>query len=124
MGKFLFVGLIMLIVAAFANIFLQLPGLMIAISVIAIGIFSAFLLYDLNRIMTGGETNYITATLAVYLDVFNVFQNLLRCWASSAANATDAFSLPQRAASAALFLGGSRMRKADPQMNADAAMNQ
>jgi len=77
MGKALMIGVIMLIVAGFANIFLQLPGLMIALSVIAIGIFSAFLLYDLNRIMMGGETNYITATLAVYLDLFNIFQNLL-----------------------------------------------
>ena len=77
MGKFLFIGVIMLIVAAFANIFLQLPGLMVAISVIAIGIFSAFLLFDLNRIIQGGETNYISATLAIYLDLFNIFQNLL-----------------------------------------------
>jgi FtsH-binding integral membrane protein len=77
MGKFLFVGVIMLIVAAFANIFLQIPGLMIAISLIAIGIFSAFMLYDINRIVTGGETNYVTATLAIYLDVYNVFTNLL-----------------------------------------------
>lgn len=77
MGKFLFVGVIMLLVAAFANIFLQIPGLMIAISVIAIGIFSAFMLYDINRIITGGETNYVTATLAIYLDVYNVFVNLL-----------------------------------------------
>jgi modulator of FtsH protease len=77
MGKFLFVGVIMLLVAAFANIFLQLPALMIAVSVIAIGIFSAFMLYDVNRIVTGGETNYISATLALYLDVYNVFVNLL-----------------------------------------------
>ena len=77
MGKALMIGVIMLIVAAFANIFLQLPALMIAISVIALGIFSAFLLYDLNRIMMGGETNYISATLAVYLDLFNIFQSLL-----------------------------------------------
>jgi modulator of FtsH protease len=77
MGKFLFVGVIMLLVAAFANIFLQLPGLMIAISLIAIGIFSAYMLYDVNRIVTGGETNYITATLALYIDVYNVFTNLL-----------------------------------------------
>jgi modulator of FtsH protease len=68
---------IMLLLAAFANIFLQLPGLMIAISLIAIAIFSAFMLYDVNRIVTGGETNYITATLALYLDVYNVFANLL-----------------------------------------------
>ena len=46
-------------------------------SVIAIAIFSAFMLYDVNRIVTGGETNYITATLALYLDVYNVFVNLL-----------------------------------------------
>ena len=77
LGKFLFVGVIMLLVAAFANIFLQVPGLMIAISVIAIGIFSAFMLYDINRIVTGGETNYVTATLNIYLDVYNVFTNLL-----------------------------------------------
>ncbi|MGE0355282.1 MAG: Bax inhibitor-1/YccA family protein [Burkholderiales bacterium] len=77
MGKALFIGMIMLLVAAFANIFLQLPALMIAISVIAVGIFSAFLLYDLNRVMTGGETNYISATLAVYLSLYNIFANLL-----------------------------------------------
>ncbi len=77
LGKFLFVGVIMLLLAAFANIFLQIPGLMIAISLIAIGIFSAFMLYDINRIVTGGETNYVTATLAVYLSVYNVFANLL-----------------------------------------------
>jgi modulator of FtsH protease len=77
LGKFLFVGVIMLLVAMFANIFLQIPGLMIATSLIAIGIFSAFMLYDINRIVTGGETNYVTATLAIYLDVYNVFANLL-----------------------------------------------
>ena len=77
MGKFLFVGVIMLLIAAFANIFLQIPGLMIAISLIAIGIFSAFILYDINRIVTGGETNYVTATLGIYLSVYNVFSNLL-----------------------------------------------
>jgi len=77
MGKFLFIGVIMLLVAAFANIFLQIPAMMIAISLIAIAIFSAFMLYDINRIITGGETNYITATLAIYLDVYNVFVNLL-----------------------------------------------
>jgi modulator of FtsH protease len=77
MGKFLFVGAIMLLLAMIANVFLQLPGLMIALSLIAIGIFSAFMLYDVNRIVTGGETNYISATLALYLDIYNVFANLL-----------------------------------------------
>ena len=77
MGKVLFIGMILLLVAGFANIFLQMPALMVALSVIAVGLFSAFLLYDLNRIITGGETNYITATLAVYLNLYNIFSNLL-----------------------------------------------
>ena len=77
MGKFLFVGMIMLIVAAIANIFLQSSALMITISVIAIGIFSAFILHDLKRVKDGEETNYITATLGVYVSLYNVFTSLL-----------------------------------------------
>ncbi len=77
MGKFLFIGMIMLIVAGLANIFIQSSALMITISVIAIGIFSAFILYDLKRVRDGEETNYITATLGVYLSLYNVFQSLL-----------------------------------------------
>lgn len=77
MSKFLFVGVILLILASVANIWLQMPALMITVSVIAIGIFSAYILFDVQRIVNGGETNYITATLAIYLDVYNVFANLL-----------------------------------------------
>ncbi len=66
-----------MLVAALANIFLQLPALMLTISVMAIGIFSAFLLVDLQRVINGGETNYVSATLAIYLDVYNIFSNLL-----------------------------------------------
>ena len=77
MGKFLMMGVVLLIIAALANIFLQLPALMLTIMVLAIGIFSALLLYDVNRIITGGETNYISATLAIYLDIYNIFSNLL-----------------------------------------------
>lgn len=77
MGKFLMIGVLLLIVAAVANIFLQIPAFMLTIMVLAIGIFSALLLYDVNRIITGGETNYISATLAIYLDIFNIFSNLL-----------------------------------------------
>jgi FtsH-binding integral membrane protein len=77
LSKFLFIGMILLILAMFANIFLQLPGLMIATSLIAIAIFSAFMLVDVQRIVVGGETNYITATLMLYLDLYNVFVNLL-----------------------------------------------
>ena len=77
MQKWLFVGAVVILVAALANIFLQIPALMLTISVLAIVIFSAFMLVDLQRIVNGGETNYVTATLAVYLDVYNVFANLL-----------------------------------------------
>ena len=77
MGKFLFIGVILLIVASVANIFLQMPALMLTISLLAVAIFSAFLLYDLQRIVNGGETNYVTATLAVYLSIYNIFSNLL-----------------------------------------------
>jgi FtsH-binding integral membrane protein len=77
LGKWLFAGVLVILVAAAANIFLQIPALYLAISVLAIGIFSAFILYDVQQIITGGETNYITATLAIYLDVYNIFTNLL-----------------------------------------------
>ena len=77
MGKFLFIGVIMLLVAGVANVFLQSSALMITVAVLAIGIFSAFILYDLKRVQDGQETNYITATLGVYLSLFNVFQSLL-----------------------------------------------
>jgi modulator of FtsH protease len=77
MGKFLFIGAIMLMVAGIANIFLQSSALMITLSVLAIGIFSAFILYDLKRVRDGHETNYISATLGMYLNLYNVFQSLL-----------------------------------------------
>jgi modulator of FtsH protease len=77
MGKFLFIGAVMLMVAGIANVFIQSSALMITLSVVAIGIFSAFILYDLKRVQDGLETNYITATLGVYLSIYNVFQSLL-----------------------------------------------
>jgi len=77
MGKWLFIGAIMLLVAALANIFLQSSAMMITIAVLAIGIFSAFILYDLKRVQDGLENNYISATLGVYLSLYNVFQSLL-----------------------------------------------
>ncbi|MGO4390756.1 Bax inhibitor-1/YccA family protein [Variovorax sp. M-6] len=77
MGKWLFVGAMVLMFGAIINIFVGSSAGMMAISVAAIGIFSAFMLYDLKQIMDGGETNYISATLALYLDLFNVFQSLL-----------------------------------------------
>jgi modulator of FtsH protease len=77
MGKFLFIGAVMLLVAGLANFFIQSSALMITLSVLAIGIFSAFILYDLKRVQDGFETNYISATLGVYLSIYNVFQSLL-----------------------------------------------
>jgi modulator of FtsH protease len=77
MGKFLFIGVITLLLAVVANIYLQIPALMVTIMVVAIALFSAYLLYDLHQIINGGETNYVTATLAVYLDIYNIFSNLL-----------------------------------------------
>jgi modulator of FtsH protease len=77
MGKWLFIGAVMLLVAGIANFFIQSSALMITLSVLAIGIFSAFILHDLKRVQDGYETNYITATLGVYLSIYNVFQSLL-----------------------------------------------
>lgn len=77
MGKWLFVGAILLLVAGIANFFIQSSALMITLSVLAIGIFSAFILHDLKRVRDGYETNYISATLGVYLSIYNVFQSLL-----------------------------------------------
>ncbi len=77
LGKFLFVGLVLLIVASLANIFLQVPALALTISAVAVMIFSLYLLHDLSNIIRGGETNYVMATLNLFLDLFNIFVSLL-----------------------------------------------
>ncbi|MBI5717505.1 MAG: Bax inhibitor-1/YccA family protein [Burkholderiales bacterium] len=77
MAKFMFIGAMLIFVAAIANVFLQSGALMITIAVVAIAVFSFFILYDLKRVADGEETNYITATLGVYLSIYNVFQSLL-----------------------------------------------
>jgi modulator of FtsH protease len=77
MGKFLFIGLILLIVASLANIFFQIPALSLTISAIAVMIFSAYILYDVSQIVHGGETNYVMATLGLYLNIYNLFISLL-----------------------------------------------
>jgi len=77
MGKWLFIGAVMLLVAGIANAFIQSSALMVTVSVLAVAIFSAFILYDLKRVKDGLESNYITATLGVYLSLYNVFQSLL-----------------------------------------------
>ncbi len=77
LGKWLFMGVVVLLVASVANIWLKLPALMLTVSVMAIIIFSAYMLFDVQRVVNGGETNYISAALAIYLDIYNVFVNLL-----------------------------------------------
>ena len=77
LSSWLFAGMIVILLAAVANIFLQMPALQIVISAIAVVIFSAYILFDVQRVINGGETNYISATLAIYLNLYNVFVNLL-----------------------------------------------
>src|SRR3954468_18873663 len=77
MGKWLFVGALAIMIGGIINVFVGSTTGMLVISVMAIGVFSAYMLYDLKQIIDGGETNYISATLALYLDAFNVFQSLL-----------------------------------------------
>jgi len=77
LGKFLFIGLVLLLIASLANIFFQVPALALTLSVIAVLIFSAYILYDVSQIVHGGETNYVMATLNLYLDIYNIFVNLL-----------------------------------------------
>jgi modulator of FtsH protease len=78
MGKFLFVGMLVLVVAMIANMFLQIPALALTISSLVIVVFSLFLLHDVSRIVNGGETNYVMATTSVYISLFNIFANLLQ----------------------------------------------
>jgi modulator of FtsH protease len=77
MGKFLFIGVILLVIASLANIFFQVPALSLTISAIAVLIFSAYILFDISQIIHGGETNYVMATMTLYLDIYNIFVNLL-----------------------------------------------
>ncbi|MBN8477374.1 MAG: Bax inhibitor-1/YccA family protein [Burkholderiales bacterium] len=77
MGKFLFIGLVLLVVASLANLFFQVPALSLTISAIAVLLFSAYLLYDISNIVNGGETNYVMATLNIFLNLYNIFISLL-----------------------------------------------
>ncbi len=77
LGKFLFVGALAIMIGGIINVFVGSTTGMLVISVMAIGVFSAYMLYDIKQIIDGGETNYTTATLALYLDIVNVFQSLL-----------------------------------------------
>jgi FtsH-binding integral membrane protein len=78
LGNFLFVGLVLLILAMLANLYFQIPALALTLSSIAVLLFSLFILFDVSRIVNGGETNYVMAALALYLDIYNLFANLLQ----------------------------------------------
>lgn len=86
LGKFLFVGMWALVIAMIANMFFQIPAVSLAISTLVIVVFSLFLLYDLQRIVRGGETNYVMATTGVYMSLFNIFANLLNILLALAGN--------------------------------------
>jgi modulator of FtsH protease len=77
MGGFLFVGLIVMIVASLANLFFAVPGVQLALSAMSVLLFSGYILYDTSRIIHGGETNYIMATITLFLDIYIMFMNLL-----------------------------------------------
>jgi modulator of FtsH protease len=78
MGKWMAGGALVILVMGLANIWLQMPALHLALCAMAVVVFSAFIVYDLKRVIDGGETNYVTATLAIYLNVYNVFTSLLQ----------------------------------------------
>jgi modulator of FtsH protease len=78
MGGFLFAGMMVVILAMIANIFLQMPALALAVSSGIILLMSGFILFDTSRIVRGGETNYIMATYGLYLSIFNIFISLLQ----------------------------------------------
>ncbi len=78
MGGFLMTGMLVVLIAALANIFLHIPALSLAISSVVIMIMSGFILYDTSRMINGGETNYLMATIGLYLSIFNIFIHLLQ----------------------------------------------
>jgi len=78
LGGFLIVGFLVVILAALANIFMAIPALSLAISAAVIMIMSGFILYDTSRMVNGGETNYVLATVGLYLSIYNIFISLLQ----------------------------------------------
>jgi len=78
LGGFLMVGFLLVLLAAVANIFLQIPAMSLMISAVVIMIMSGFILYDTSRIIHGGETNYVLATIGLYMTIFNIFISLLQ----------------------------------------------
>jgi len=77
MGKFLFIGLAVAILAMFANFFFQIPALALAISAMVVMLMAGLILYQTQQIIRGGETNYIMATMSLFISIFNLFTSLL-----------------------------------------------
>lgn len=77
MGGMLFVGLLVVFGAMIINIFAQIPALSMALSGAIVLLMSGFILFDTGRIVNGGETNYIRATVSMFLNIFNLFTSLL-----------------------------------------------
>ena len=86
LGKFLFVGLILLVLGSIANLFFQVPAASLTVSAIAVVIFAGYILYDVSQIIQGGETNYIMAALNIYIDIYNIFIHLLNLLLAFAGN--------------------------------------
>jgi modulator of FtsH protease len=78
LGGMLFVGLIGLIIASLVSLFFPVPGVQLALAGVGALIFSGYILYDTSAIIHGGETNYVVATVSLYLDILNLFLDLLR----------------------------------------------
>ena len=86
LGKFLFVGLILVVLGAIANLFFQVPAASLTVSAVAVVLFSGYILYDVSQIVNGGETNYVMATLKIYIDIYNIFVHLLNLLLAFAGN--------------------------------------
>ena len=78
MGGFLFIGLIVIVLASLANLFFQVAAIQLALSAMSILLFSGYILYDTSKIIHGGETNYVMATVTLFLDIYIIFMNLLQ----------------------------------------------
>ncbi|MGE3391773.1 MAG: Bax inhibitor-1/YccA family protein [Gammaproteobacteria bacterium] len=78
MGGFLFVGMLVVLGAALLNIFLAVPALTLTISAVVVLLMSGFILYDTSRMVNGGETNYVLATISLYMSILNLFTSLLQ----------------------------------------------
>ena len=89
LGKFLFVGLVLLIIASLANLYFHFDPAHLMISGVSVLIFSGYILYDVNQIVRGGQTNYVMATLTLYLNIYNLFVNLLTILMSLMGNNRD-----------------------------------